>query len=1112
MLSRANSGAGNRLRRAKSTSSVHQRPIDIVHPQVDHRQAEVAAAEAYRRAYQNEQLQQTRQAMQRRHNRSTRISEGSHFEENRNRTRRTPATTGSPRQNVSTEPQKKGVPVRSNHVRQEQEELVVARTRRHLEAEATLDRRYPPQDGIDSIPSSYRRPRKSQSSYSPGRPDRQNISALNAGGRNVFAATIQRQTADAPRSVKTSESRPSDVSISTLDIPAKASVENTQTEEASKAIARDAYLQDFHHRKLRHRSSFIDPIKKRLQKFPSKTQDPGFDNSVPPFNLADEATDIFLVPPEEPQAPAVTTMEKPRVASESLKSKFKRMLGRSKRINTDLPMQHVEATRLHFHTDIDTDTAKSSQIFTSQDIPPPSRAPPSPPATIRTRHVSNQSAHSMASGTSRFTSWTDSTVAGTIRTRTGDNSLLPIEEQGLSAAKKNISRQRSGSFAGRALRLPFRRQSRAQLVSSEGLYQALLREIESPTSQPRDSIEAVIDGSPAPQGMSLAEALASKEGLDAAMQPPRVPSKYIIRAVTPDVQNEHRAASPLSIRGERVEPPDPNSRDPSNQPENSSKEAPAVVTSLESTHDQGPGIQISVPLQDAIARRVQRSQNRWQSALEDRSLDFVCGRRQCIDENPYGLNPYQALGEISLPVAIRHENLEPQDRKPLCQAHLQKPPAAREAVVSPSVYSYRENTQSPRPESPVADEGSVITITGHEIKRYSLEPPAKPRMRSNVTRPSRDWKRWLSKEMHDLSSSNLPNGLDLLPKGKADNARSYQEAAHHNPNPTISVHRREHAQRCNSNDRPAEVNAIPYSSPSIRAPRTGRPKMASKTSSSSGFMNERFPMIETGRKISNKSVTKLERFTSRTKTASDVCRADSPTAVSQGPTGNDECLDYEKVQAAPERRIPTMARPRSMAQVNSQSSIRQCSSEQGVQQATPKATKVSTSKEQSTQLVLGSRRPKARSNFDLRASYRTSNNFSSNNITIRRKPITTTLLEDHTLRRISAGPYASDLDVARGSPANKENMPSMPSGTWLASGGRSCTPGDKEHDASPIPSPLWMPSTKASPARSSPRPGAGPLQSKDSPGHRLADSFLNTRHREKGDGASTAGDSWPAFV
>ncbi|KAJ9625692.1 hypothetical protein H2203_004453 [Taxawa tesnikishii (nom. ined.)] len=948
MLSRANSGAGNRLRRAKSTSSVHQRPIDIVHPQVDHRQAEVAAAEAYRRAYQNEQLQQTRQAMQRRHNRSTRISEGSHFEENRNRTRRTPATTGSPRQNVSTEPQKKGVPVRSNHVRQEQEELVVARTRRHLEAEATLDRRYPPQDGIDSIPSSYRRPRKSQSSYSPGRPDRQNISALNAGGRNVFAATIQRQTADAPRSVKTSESRPSDVSISTLDIPAKASVENTQTEEASKAIARDAYLQDFHHRKLRHRSSFIDPIKKRLQKFPSKTQDPGFDNSVPPFNLADEATDIFLVPPEEPQAPAVTTMEKPRVASESLKSKFKRMLGRSKRINTDLPMQHVEATRLHFHTDIDTDTAKSSQIFTSQDIPPPSRAPPSPPATIRTRHVSNQSAHSMASGTSRFTSWTDSTVAGTIRTRTGDNSLLPIEEQGLSAAKKNISRQRSGSFAGRALRLPFRRQSRAQLVSSEGLYQALLREIESPTSQPRDSIEAVIDGSPAPQGMSLAEALASKEGLDAAMQPPRVPSKYIIRAVTPDVQNEHRAASPLSIRGERVEPPDPNSRDPSNQPENSSKEAPAVVTSLESTHDQGPGIQISVPLQDAIARRVQRSQNRWQSALEDRSLDFVCGRRQCIDENPYGLNPYQALGEISLPVAIRHENLEPQDRKPLCQAHLQKPPAAREAVVSPSVYSYRENTQSPRPESPVADEGSVITITGHEIKRYSLEPPAKPH--------------------------------------------------------------------------------------------------------------------------------------------------------------------YEKVQAAPERRIPTMARPRSMAQVNSQSSIRQCSSEQGVQQATPKATKVSTSKEQSTQLVLGSRRPKARSNFDLRASYRTSNNFSSNNITIRRKPITTTLLEDHTLRRISAGPYASDLDVARGSPANKENMPSMPSGTWLASGGRSCTPGDKEHDASPIPSPLWMPSTKASPARSSPRPGAGPLQSKDSPGHRLADSFLNTRHREKGDGASTAGDSWPAFV
>ena len=94
MLSRSNSNAAERLRRAKSTSSAHttfsghHRTSTSIDPFVTRQHAEVAAAEAYRRAWQAPEPAQSdgreaRPAPQRRRSQKTGRTEGSHFEDAR---------------------------------------------------------------------------------------------------------------------------------------------------------------------------------------------------------------------------------------------------------------------------------------------------------------------------------------------------------------------------------------------------------------------------------------------------------------------------------------------------------------------------------------------------------------------------------------------------------------------------------------------------------------------------------------------------------------------------------------------------------------------------------------------------------------------------------------------------------------------------------------------------------------------------------------------------------------------------------------------------------------------------------------------------------------------
>ncbi|CAD0114259.1 unnamed protein product [Aureobasidium uvarum] len=891
MLSRANSDAALRLRRAKSSSSSSHRPFE---PSIlnEPKYAEAAAVEAYTRAYRYSQGDRPQR-------RRSRRSEGSHFDDNRRKSTQKPE-------------------------RFERPALVPG-----------------PATAPATIPV---RPLTRQSLL----PDTPYRFALEASNDPIVTMT--------------------DMSESRLSTASRRQTRDLQTDDEIKTAAWDAYLQGFHKKEVRERKSFAAPLRKRFSKSPTPAPSIHYDTSVPPYNCVEESNDVFsttppieIKPEGQPEAPA--KLKKQWTVSESLKGRFKRLLSRPKRVQSHFPAQHVEARNLHFDVYKTNDDSFSGGPDFGVSLP---RSP-----------FSSLGASSGAQ--SRITSWSNSTNSRGKRLPSIDETSAP------PALASTPEEAPTGSFLGRALRLPLCRPSQTNLQrkseDSKRLYDALQRRINGP-EVPTIVVEEVASQPPAVVFNN---------------SPPISPASETIRMVTPE------PTIPESPTRPAPSPPHQVARKSSWW---------SIAPSIRSKKRR-PAEPVA-PSNEQIAARVERSENRWQAALEDGSPVVSRALNYCMKgDNPYELRPLENVNDSSLPAAVRHESHDAAAPTFDNGADLHD---LRQQVISPSIYS--------RSVSPDAV-GTFITITGREVKRYPLDSPPRPvnGPATYTPKPSNEWRAWFSKEIEDFSMTPAPIRDTVL------------------AGPDYSL----------SNDNPYSSKESLQEDPPVLQASKSRPQLRSRSSS---IMNERYPLIDTGRPSSRAS----GRRTNPSSTSSGQ-RSASGSGTSVAERASSKASQRGDADQSMMSSSVVRERQSTSALVRKKSSLATRAARHGYGP--------STNEIESAGRDSPVKAPK--SSLDLRVMYRNNRNLEASSINIRRRAVAPTAFDD-TLRRISEGPYAAD---------SKENTaPPRPSGMI---------------DGITIP-PFYTPTKDSSKSKGS------------SPGQRMVDEFLNSRKTQM------VKNSPPAFI
>jgi hypothetical protein len=887
MLSRADSDAASRLRRAKSSSSTNNKPTDSYSVSTQPRYAEVAAVEAYNRAYRHSQDGDGRPQRRR-----SKRSEGSHFDDNRRKSTRKPERSA----------------------RLERPVLAPG----NVTAPAALP---------TILPATMSARASARLSLLPDTPYRFALEASN-------------------------DPTMTDVSESRMSTASRRQTRDLQTDDEIKTAAWDAYLQGFHKKEIRQRKSFTAPLKKRFTKSPTPASTFQYDTSVPPFNAAEESGDACSAALPLDAEPVVLLdapikLEKTRVVSESLKDKFKRLLSRPKRVQSQCPVQHIEAKTLHFDVYKTNDDSFSAAPDIGVSLPK------SPFSSLGTS----------SGARSRVTSWSNSTHSQQGRR------LPSIEET--SVPYPLSPEEPTASLIGRALRFPLRRPSQTSLQrrseDSKQLYDALRKRIEGP-EVPTVVVEEItpVVHHDSPPALSMS------------------PIAETIRVVTPDLVVPESPTRPAPL------PPHQMTRKSSWW---------SIGPSLRSKKRRP--VETAAPSTEQIAARVERSDNRWQAALEDGSPVVSRALNYCIKgDNPYELRPLESVdNNSSMPVAVPHKSY---DAAAVTLANGADLHDIRQHVISPSIYS----------RSSTPDAGTFITITGREVKRYPLDSPPRPvnGLATYAPKPSNEWRSWLSKELEDFNMTSAPI-TDVLA------ASNYSHI---------------------DNDLGDSRESLQENPLAIQPPKT-RPELRSRSSS---IMNERYPMIETGRSSSRASGRRTNPSTSsgqRSASGSGASIAENVSSKGSHP------IEADRATPAP----CSTVRERQSTSVlgRKKSSLAMRAARHGY---SPSTSEIDSAGRED--LV---KAPK--SALDLRVMYRSNRNLEASSLNIRRRPIAPALFDDQTLRRISEGPYAVD---------SKENT-----APHKAAGGI---------DGITIP-PFYTPTC------------GSPKSKASSPGQRMVDDFLNSR-------------------
>jgi hypothetical protein len=453
MLARANSDAGTRLRRSKSASTVQKRPTSIAEPldlNAVKQQALAAATAAFARA-------QAQEAADRQAKRSSEIartksnasrksltSQGSHFppressfrslqpqktEHTKSIHRLSQASTANSEQNTEQFPPFYPTPAVDRPLlapRQLSTQTSITFTENARPSSQPKPLR---QSASSSVTS--QQIRKARSMYY--------ASSVQTGSPIARPPAKYLTTPPAVSLGSATEPPPVNLSVRTLRPSPLAGPRMPVTvgPDATLDKARDEYLQGFQQKAVKHKPSmFLAPFKKRQDKGKDKENRSvsgthSFSTTsqqTPDESTTDITVSDFLPPPE---------VKEKRSFSGSLRSKFKKVFRRTSAKSTNLPVQHIEASRDYSHAS----QFSPPLIDDAYVIPPPeeemlqrvrARTPileNAHPAFLRSGSRSssngsgrsNRSLHSEANATnvsaSRVTSWGTSTTSDTLTQR-----------------------------------------------------------------------------------------------------------------------------------------------------------------------------------------------------------------------------------------------------------------------------------------------------------------------------------------------------------------------------------------------------------------------------------------------------------------------------------------------------------------------------------------------------------------------------------------------------------------------------------------------------------------------------------------------------------------------
>lgn len=1024
MLSRANSDAGTRLRRAKSSSSVSHRSQGVPIPVVDPRHAEWAAVEAYRRAHEHQDsVQQARQPVKqtKRQSRASQKSEGSHFEESRNGNR---IGTARPKELSRTSSLKRSdstAKVLTQLPSADFEGTIVTRPRRVVNTIGTTQPKVGSQVTNQTTTTGSDRVRKAKSAYYESTSNTEDDTfQLKKTRRATYYPDTPYRTA-----IESRDSASGDLTAPPTAESRKPTAREMQTDDSIKVAAWDAYLQDFHQRKLNVRKSFIAPLKKILTKEHTPAAEVNFDHSTPPYNFALESDDVFSPSPIPPVAITESFQlpkpRKTRTVSDSLKSKFHRLMSKSKRTPSSMPAQHIESQNLHF--DPSAFSGNEWPLGSQYKLPPPPPVP-APSSLVGNRQSSSGSSQSggdAATTKSRVTSWTNSTSTGTGTNRISHQApyLCPIDESGMiSPAKEQLSvssKPGQGSFFGRALRMPLRRHSKADLgrssEDSQRLYDALCKQMQGSESGISNTIDTSINDDVIATETVVKEYLPPRCDVatdDQSMASGALPGQTI-RAIRPD---SPEAPNPEAQTNSVVQGHAKKLARKSSWFNNARRSLPSQnIPRLPSQNmfrwpsqnvpkdEPEPVTKAVRPSQEQIASRLDKSQKRWQSPLNDESpVQSRALRYDEQEDNPYKLRSISSTAQVDyLPVAVHHGGSELGVNTAQAPRTVFPVSSEREQVISPSVYSRASECRSTTPNDVLGDHGTFITVTGREVKRYSLDSPAKSIRENFVAKPSHEWKAWLNTELRDFSATPGADELRLDDQGGlAPELCSTPDVV-----PTTSSHIRQPVESFNRGEVPSDSREDLSSGPPINFSKTRRPKLEPRSSS---IMNERYPLVGTGRSSSNEHAQYAgsrpeptgRRSSSGSKALSAVKQpSDSAILAIERDTDVETPLASNNINSGRPR-----IRERHSAAILGATR----------RKTNPVAPGMSLSSDAKVPI---STKPKSARRSS--AVYRNTNSPGPSSINIRRKPMAAVLQDDETLRKISEGPYG------RAASANKEN-------------------------------------------------------------------------------------------
>ena len=714
MLHRANSDAGQRLRRAKSGSSIHQRRSEPVQASLHPEHAGVAAIEAYRRAFQLAAVMPPPRTQQRGGTQTKRRSEGSHFEESRNGNRGGVVKPSNLiKRQAKRSDQRSSSQAGLHHQSEASEVRIVTQPRRVVDTRLQDAENTRPSHRTQTQPQA-RLIRKSKSMYLDKQQTQHNLpvdttvrdgGSLGKKSRNTSVQRTPQSLEQWP--IVSSGQRGPSFAVGSQNHACSADIE-TET-------ARDVLFQESHKRRLRASASFTDPLRRKLGKSVGRSgTTTAHDNTIPPFNIGyngDPGIDsASSVPVEQTGLPTSVQLPRQRNVSDTIKNKFRRIFGKEKRVQTAFPAQHVSAKQFHF--EVYTPDPEEESFH----LPHPRRPPPLPPVDTTsgsvndTRKCSSQStdtAIDSQTNRSRVTSWADSTVAGTVRSMGNPKRLTSINELPSRMSQASVPSHGRSSMLGRALRFPTRRSSGMSSSrtseDSQKLYDALRVQIQDDNPWERTSTDVIACGGTESRQASGSGTerekfhTATLTGLQPATHSPT------IRTVTPEAI---------------VEAAFTRSKDHINS---------EVCQLAENGLSQRSA--------EHRAKRQQKALNRWQETLNDESPVASRALRVSNEFNPYRLGSLPTSPQMDyLPMVIRHPEVS-HDQLPTQRRGV----SPHTQAISPSVYSREADApQSTRSNSPMPNIGTIVTITGREVKRYSLESPDKRTARVYVNRPSQD--------------------------------------------------------------------------------------------------------------------------------------------------------------------------------------------------------------------------------------------------------------------------------------------------------------------------------------------------------------------------------------